>query len=408
MVNKISLSPAYLPSFRADSENIKQENTEAAQSMQNMPYSDQFNKMVEEQQKAVKNEESRRKKSMITNYLITGAFLIMTGLTIAQYITSKGGSSKPIFRKYGNEIPDWKDDCVNSKVKQAIEEKLNLKSKSKEVREHIGIKDKATFFVFFGAPGTGKTLSGKIVAKALDAKCAERQFADYSSIMVGETAVNITKDYKNLKKLCDKNPNQEFVYIVNECDALFNNVERLGVNNEHLGQNRTAQINGLDLVKDCPNLTIIFTTNVNPHSAKLDPALLSRMKVVEIGRPNQQEQLACIKYILKQYPIAKDLLKNESKLNQIAEILYNQKGTQRDTTEVIESALKKFGASVNDTSAQISDKEILDEINSKEIWAASIGKDDPKFVDFNNNSANFWEKLLEYLKNILDGKGSNQ
>ena len=189
---------------------------------------------------------------------------------------------------------------------------------------------------------------------------------------------------------------------------MFNNVERLGVNNEHLGQNRTAQINGLDLVKDCPNLTIIFTTNVNPHSAKLDPALLSRMKVVEIGRPNQQEQLACIKYILKQYPIAKDLLKNESKLNQIAEILYNQKGTQRDTTEVIESALKKFGASVNDTSAQISDKEILDEINSKEIWAASIGKDDPKFVDFNNNSANFWEKLLEYLKNILDGKGSNQ
>lgn len=385
MVNQIALSPAYFPSFRADGVNEQQETAAIARPMQEMPDADQFNKMVEEQQKAIKNEESRRKKGMITNYLITGAFLIITGLTIAQYIKNKGGSAKPVFRKYGNEIPDWKDDCVNSKVRNAIEEKLNLKSKSKEVREHLGIKDQASFFVFHGDPGTGKTLSGKILAKAFNAQCAERQFADYSSIMVGETAVNITKDYKNLKKLCDKNPGQEFVYIVNECDALFNNVERLGVNNEHLGQNRTAQINGLDLVKDCPNLTIVFTTNVNPHSAKLDPALLSRMNVVEIGRPNKTEQLACIKYILKQYPIAKDLLNNESELERIAQILVDKNGTQRDTTTVIESALKKFGVNVNDTSAQISSREIIEEINNKEVWAATIGKDDPEFEKYRHH-----------------------
>lgn len=408
-MTKISFSPAYFPVFRAEGAVAgvnEQKNTYAdVRPMQaDMPDSDQFNKMVEQQQKAIKEEESRRKKGMITNYLITGAFLIMTGLTIAQYIKSRGGASKPVFRKYGNEVPDYTDDCVNSKVRAAIEEKKNLMSKSKEVLEHLGIKDKATFFVFHGDPGTGKTLAGKIVAKALNAECTERQFADYSSIMVGETAVNITKDYKHLKKLCDKNPKQQYVMIVNECDALFNNVERLGVNNEHLGQNRTAQINGLDLVKDCPNLTIVFTTNVNPHSAKLDPATLSRLKVVEIGRPDKKEQLACIKYHLRKYPIAKDLLNNETELEKIADILCEKKGTQRDTANIIDSAIRKFGMNVNDTSAQISSKEIFEEINSKEIWAASIGKDDSKFADFKDTSECTFAEYIEYLKNKRNGE----
>ncbi|MCQ2743362.1 MAG: ATP-binding protein [bacterium] len=402
MLNKTSLLQNYSLTFRAEEDNVSTPRQTVDYNIQrSIPDADKFNKMVEEQQKAIKKEEKRRKLSLGASIALTCMFALSTGLMIWQALKGHGSATKLVFKKCEGNIPDYTDDCVNLKVRDAIEYKLKLKGKSKAVLEHIGKKDKATFYVFHGDPGTGKTLSGKIFAKALDARCVERQFADYSSIYVGETAVNITKDYKLIKKICDENPKEEFVYIVNECDALFNNVERLGANNEHLGQNRTAQINGLDIVKDCPNLTIIFTTNVNPKSAKLDPALLSRLNVVEIGHPNEKEQLACLKYTLKQYPIAKILLNDENALKKIAKQLCDKQGTQRDTANIVDSAINKFGANVNDTKAQITADLIEKEIAEKETWAASIGKDDLGNVfgeDFNyGNLTSIINMLLKLL-----------
>lgn len=397
MIGKISLTPGYQPTFRADAAaKPHPDNSDAG-----------INKMFTEQRRAIQSEERRRKASMGLSAVMTAAFLAIAGVTLYPY--TKGLFKKTSFQKIGSDIPDYTDDCVNKKVKNAIKKKLEILNKSSDVKEYLGIKDKATFYILHGAPGVGKTLSGKIIAKALNAECAERQFADFSSVFVGETAVNITKEFKFWKKLCNKNPQKQYVLIINEADALLNNVERLGPNSEHLGQNRTAIINGLDIVSDCPNMTIIFTTNINPNTSKLDPATLSRMIPVEIGCPDITEQLACLKYHLKQYPVAKDLLNKEDELIKIAKLLCDKNGTQRDTANVIDSAIRKFGIEVNDTVSQIKSQDIVKEINEKELWAASIGKAEKNPLeemmengDIKGLSA-LWSKIGRFLRSSKYG-----
>ena len=74
-------------------------------------------------------------------------------------------------------------------------------------------------------------------------------FSDISSAYIGESAVNISKKFKEFAKLAQKNPNKKYVVAFNEIDSLINNIDKLGANNQHLGQNRTAFLNGLDFIR---------------------------------------------------------------------------------------------------------------------------------------------------------------
>ena len=403
MIGKVSLTPSCVPPFRADS---------AVMVRQGQPDSEKFNKMVSEQQRAIKSEEKRRKFSMGMSVVMTTAFLAIAGVSLYPY--AKGLFKKTVFQKLGNDIPDYMDDCVSKYVREAIVKRKNLAEKSPEVLKHLGLDKQANMYVFWGVPGTGKSLSAKIMAKALNAEYAEVQFSDLSSEYVGATSVNIKNKFKDIYKLAKNNPNKQYVITFNEIDSLINNVAKLGANNEHLGQNRTSFLNGLDLIKDCPNVTIIGTTNINPNSAKLDPATLSRLgNIVEIGLPSEIELVACMKYHLKKSPVANDLLNNKAELEKIAKEIYKRKGTQRDTAKIIETAISEFGQGVSDTSSQLPTDYIYNAIKNKTTWSAAIG-------DAENNPleamieagdmkglAALWSRIGRFLRdNKYDGKES--
>ncbi len=338
---------------------------------------DTFNKMVADRQKLMDKEEKRRKFSLGATALMTAAFLAMAGITIYQFVLGRGNGGKTVWRKLGNDIPKYDDDCVNKNVRDAVRRRLNLSKKSKEVREYLGLNQVANMYLFWGAPGTGKSLSAKIMAKALNAEYAEVQFSELSSEYVGKTAVNITHKFKEFYKLAKKNPSKQYVITFNEIDSLINNVEKLGVNNEHLGQNRTAFLNGVDLIKDCPNITIVGTTNIDPHSARLDSATLSRLgNIVEIPLPSKKELVSCLKFHLKKYPVAENVLKDEGALNELAETLETKGASQRDTANIIDTSISAFGENINDTTSKITKDDILSIINDKGFWSSSTSGSD--------------------------------
>lgn len=357
--------------------NFKSNDNKPVQTKTKPMENDTFEKMAEEQHKAIKKNEKTRKFSIANSLLITGAFLATVGITAWQAFHGKLNKPKIEWQKLGDNIPNANDACVNPQVKNIINKMKALKTKSSELLNWAGKNKKsAQMITLYGPPGTGKTLSAKIIAKELGAEYTEVQFSQLSSIYVGETAVKITKMFESFKKEALKNPNKNYVVNFNEIDSLINNVEMLGGNNAHLGQNRTAFLNGLDLVKDVPNLIITGTTNINPKSAKLDSATLSRFgQVIEIGLPSKEELIACLKYQLKDIEAAQDLLKNKKELEKIAKMIFDKKGSQRDVNKIVEGATDNFLENLTDKSQKFTADYLEKEINNKKFWASSIHGD---------------------------------
>ena len=158
---------------------------------------------------------------------------------------------------------------------------------------------------------------------------------------------------------------------------MINNVNKLGPNNQHLGQNRTSFLNGLDSIKDIPNLTIIGTTNINPKTANLDAATLSRLgNIFEIEKPVRNEIKSSMKFHLGKSEAAKDLIKNDAELDKIAELIKQKNGAQRDVENVVKTAISDFTVknldNPNKNTAQMTSDYLLNAINNKETWAAGI------------------------------------
>ena len=349
--------------------------------------------LMNEQQKKIKKEEKRRNISLATNIALATAFVGMLGVSIYQQIKEHKPAKKTLFTSISDKLPSLDSGCINPKVKSFIKNAVALLKKPKELAEYYGGKDSGAsrMVLFWGPTGTGKTFSAKLLAKELGAEYGEVQFSDLSSEYIGKTAVNITKKFEELKKIAKKNPDKQYVVTFNEIDSLINNVENLSGESTHLGQNRTSFLNGLDYIKDCPNLTIVGTTNINPNGCKLDSATLSRLgQIKEIELPIVEEIISSLKFHLQKSPAAGDLIKNEADLRTIAEKIYEKQGAQRDVENIVRETFHKQIATATDKNYKYKADDLLTVINEKETWAAAQKKDipqtdimpEPQFLNF--------------------------
>lgn len=393
IVQNVGIVPQYKSSFK--SEPVKKPVNQDELVLQ----------MMNEQQKRIKKEDKKRNIALGAQVALAAAFSAMAITTVLQYLKMGGkGAAKTAFSKIEN-MPALTDGSVNPKAKAFIERTVKMLNKPSSIAEYAGATTPPRMVLFWGPTGTGKTFSAKLLAKEMGAEYGEVQFSELSSAYIGETAVNITNKFKELAKLAKKNPDKQYVVAFNEIDSLINNVDKLGSNNLHLGQNRTSFLNGLDSIKDIPNLTIVGTTNVNPNSANLDPATLSRLgSIFEIQKPEVREIVASLKYHLQKSKAAEDLLNNETKLNELAESIYAKNGVQRDVETIVNTALSDFAVAIEDTTTKFDSKYIANVIAGKETWAAAIGK--PQSVE--EEVAQFLERpgILDYLKNMFGFGGA--
>lgn len=356
-------------------------------------------KLMTDQKKAQKKENRKRNIAIGAQVMLALAFVTIAATTVYQMVKGMGKTPKTVFSQVGN-MPKLTDDCVNPKAKDFIERVTRLFNKDSSLKDYVGVKKRANMVLFYGPTGTGKTFSAKLLAKEMGAEYGEVQFSELSSAYIGQTAVNITNKFAELAKLARKNPDKKYVVAFNEIDSLINNIDKLGSNNLHLGQNRTSFLNGLDSIRNIPNLTIVGTTNVNPHSANLDPATLSRLgETFEITAPSVKEIAASLKYHLKDSKAAEDLVKNSTELEKLAKSIHEKGGVQRDVESIVNTALEDFAGKIENTSVKFTPDYINKVIMGKETWAATVGK--PQSIE--QEVEQFLNKpgVMDYLKNML-------
>ena len=364
-IQNVGVVPQYNTKFQAETKVPKQPMTQDEVVLQ----------MMNEQKKRIKKEERKRNIGLGAQVALAAAFVTMAVTSVLQYMRIGGKKvAKTVFSKIDN-MPALTDGSVSPKAKSFIERTVKMLKKPSNISEYAGATTPPRMVLFWGPTGTGKTFSAKLLAKEMGAEYGEVQFSELSSAYIGETAVNITNKFKELAELAKKNPDKQYVVAFNEIDSLINNVDKLGSNNLHLGQNRTSFLNGLDSIKDIPNLTIVGTTNVDPNSANLDPATLSRLgSIFEIQKPEVPEIVASLKYHLKKSRAASDLVKDDAELERLAKDIYAKNGVQRDVESIVNTALSDFAVSIEDTTTKFDSSYIANVIAGKETWAAAIGK----------------------------------
>lgn len=136
-------------------------------------------------------------------------------------------------------------------------------------------KGKGVSLLFYGEPGTGKTLMGQAIAHKLDKKLAIIGTADIESSAPGESERNIRKHFDEAKK-------DGKILLFDECDSLI-------YTRTNVGPILGAQINELLSQIERFDGVTIFTTN---RLGTLDEAVNRRLALkLEFSMPSHKERI---------------------------------------------------------------------------------------------------------------------
>jgi len=133
-------------------------------------------------------------------------------------------------------------------------------------------KGRGIIFMFYGVPGTGKTMCAELMAKALNKDHLMLTTAEIQSSVPGQAERNIQDAFKQAKS-------KNLLIIIDECDALL-------YDRNSVGAIMAAEINCLLSEIERFDGVVVMTTNRN-H--KLDTALERRIALkLEFPKPNRE------------------------------------------------------------------------------------------------------------------------
>jgi len=220
--------------------------------------------------------------------------------------------------------------------------------------EEVFEKGVAISLLFYGIPGTGKTLMAQAIADQLKMKLTIVGTGDIETSEPGGAERNITA-------LFAKNKGKKNIILFDECDSLLSS-------REDVGTIMAAQINCLLSEIEKYDGVVIFTTN---RLGKLDPALERRITAkINFPFPDTNQRVAIWKRMIpEKAPIAKDVdfdviakkykiaggnIKN-AVLNSARKAAYD--GMAEITMECFESAAKKEMESIKAFSDAFEDQD---------------------------------------------------
>lgn len=159
-------------------------------------------------------------------------------------------------------------------------------------------KGTAVTMLFYGIPGTGKTLMAQAIADHLDQELRIIGTADLETSEPGGTERNIRKLFEEARKLIGIEK-KKTVLLFDECDSLLTNRNEVG---SILG----AQVNALLTEIEKHDGVVILTTN---RLGTLDPALERRISAkIEFPFPDAEAREGIWRRMFPpKAPIAKDI-----------------------------------------------------------------------------------------------------
>ena len=160
------------------------------------------------------------------------------------------------------------------------------------ITKAISKKSGLSKFLFFGAPGSGKTESVYQIARLLSRDILTVSFEQLIDSRLGETAKNVSLLFDEIDRL----PYGKVIVLFDEIDALV--LDRINKNDlSEMGRVTSVFLKSLDRIND--NIPIIATTNL---IANFDKAILRRFDaVVSFDRYSKDDLISVADSILISY-----------------------------------------------------------------------------------------------------------
>ncbi|HUF08994.1 MAG TPA: ATP-binding protein, partial [Rhodothermales bacterium] len=178
---------------------------------------------------------------------------------------------------------EWSDLVLADRVMEQIEELKHWIEHNDRLLTEWGMQRKLKpgyRVLFYGAPGTGKTLTATLLGKYTGRKVFRVDLSTVVSKYIGETE-------KNLANLFDRAKNKNWILFFDEADALFG--KRTGVKDAHDRYANQEVSYLLQRVEDFNGLVILASN----FKANIDEAFLRRFNaIVRFPFPEEEQRVA--------------------------------------------------------------------------------------------------------------------
>ena len=172
--------------------------------------------------------------------------------------------------------------------------------------------------ILHGIPGTGKTELAKTIFTIFencDCPASELNLAEMSERYVGSLGHNLDEKLKEMLEKTKKNNKPAYIFLDEATSLVLSSKDR--------GTSADYYQEAIDVLKkyisNYPNLVFVISTNLIKD---FDAALIreGRLTLIEIDRPEREQQAAMWKFFLKKYDVLKKItVKQSSKLVDISE-----------------------------------------------------------------------------------------
>ena len=202
---------------------------------------------------------------------------------------------------------DLDDVVLNSKTKETLN--ALLKQVDKEVMNRLkdwGIKDKKkgieAKIIFYGAAGTGKTITALALAKSLKRQVISFDCSKILSMYIGESEKNVRDIFEKYKEIKIKT-RTEPILLLNEADQFLSS-RVSGTSSSSDKMHNQMQNIFLEQIERFDGI-LIATTNLLEN---LDKAFSRRFNYkIEFVKPNEEQRLALWKKLMPEtLPLEKD------------------------------------------------------------------------------------------------------
>ncbi len=212
---------------------------------------------------------------------------------------SLGGCAFPVRLGYG-----WEDLVLEDSQKILLRHICDRVHYRRVVMEEWGFAKKALYgnglsAVFYGSPGTGKTMAAQVLAGELGMELYKIDLSQLVSKYIGETE-------KNLGEVFDEARRRNIVLFFDEADALFARRSDVSSSNDRYANMETGYL--LQKLEEYDGITILATNFIN----NLDDAFKRRIRFfVRFPFPDPQMRLLLWKKTIPEQAKVEEELKLE-------------------------------------------------------------------------------------------------
>lgn len=227
--------------------------------------------------------------------------LMALDVTMDDFLAAMGEVEPSAIREVFTEVPDvgWADVGGLEEVKRVLVEAAEWPLRHGPLFERAGIRPPKGILLY-GAPGTGKTLLAKALARESEANFISVKGPQLLSMWVGESERGVREVFRKARQAAP------CIVFFDEIDAVA--PQRGGGGDNQVTERVVSQLlTELDGIEELKGVVVVAATN---RMDRVDPALLRPGRfdfLVELPPPDREARRAILQVHTRRMPLADDV-----------------------------------------------------------------------------------------------------